>query len=455
MKLFLKKLSLAIIGIILSLVLLECGLRLAGWTISSYQQYKNNKALRNKSQYTIMCLGESTTAWQYPIQLQKILDSKFPNKFTIVDKGLPNTRLQHILDSLDENINKYNPDITICMMSINDQQILNVDRKYLNDFNEINLNENKKNLFDKIKTYKLLKLVKRHIYAKFFQSKLVFAKEINKTNKIKELETSLEYYHSLGGVDPKIPTIAKQLLEIDSTNEIAIHNLCLYNWHIVKNEDIAYKIAMFGIENNINVGELYRIAITYRIKHNIPMDDLIDTILNDTNELIISDSYSAIAKYLTEEQKNIILNKLSNINDRYLSFKGLLEFNRGNYQKAQEYFYKAEQIRLLIPNQEIVNLYKLIVKKLIDNNIKVICMQYPVRSILPLQEQLKNEPYYDKITFISNEKLFKDALMKKNYDDLFIDQFAMDFGHCSDLGNTMIAENIVNTLEKILNLKQN
>ena len=82
-------------------------------------------------------------------------------------------------------------------------------------------------------------------------------------------------------------------------------------------------------------------------------------------------------------------------------------------------------------------------------------MQYPVRSILPLQEQLKNEPYYDKITFISNEKLFKDALMKKNYDDLFIDQFAMDFGHCSDLGNTMIAENIVNTLEKILNLKQN
>ena len=80
-------------------------------------------------------------------------------------------------------------------------------------------------------------------------------------------------------------------------------------------------------------------------------------------------------------------------------------------------------------------------------------MQYPVRSIKPLQEQLKNEPYYDKITFISNEQLFKNALMKKSYNDLFIDQFAGDFGHCTKLGNTIIVKNVVNTLEKILNLK--
>ena len=76
-------------------------------------------------------------------------------------------------------------------------------------------------------------------------------------------------------------------------------------------------------------------------------------------------------------------------------------------------------------------------------------MQYPVRSILPLQEQLKNESYYDKITFISNEKIFKDTLTKNNYDTIFNDQFAGDFGHCTDLGNTLIAENVVHTLEKM------
>ena len=81
-------------------------------------------------------------------------------------------------------------------------------------------------------------------------------------------------------------------------------------------------------------------------------------------------------------------------------------------------------------------------------------MQYPIININSIQEQLKNEIYYDKLTFISNEENFKDALMKKNYDEIFKDQFAGDFGHCTDLGNTMIAENVVNTLEKILNLKQ-
>jgi hypothetical protein len=82
-------------------------------------------------------------------------------------------------------------------------------------------------------------------------------------------------------------------------------------------------------------------------------------------------------------------------------------------------------------------------------------MQYPVRNIFSLQELLKNESYYDKIIFISNEQIFKNALIEKSYNDLFNDQFAGDFGHCTNLGNTMIAENVVKTLENILNLKQN
>ena len=108
LKLFIKRFLLIIIGIILSLILLECGLRLAGWTISSFQQYKNNKALRNKSQYTIMCLGESTTQGQYPVQLQEILDMKYPNKFSVIDCGISGTNLENILELLDNNINKYN-----------------------------------------------------------------------------------------------------------------------------------------------------------------------------------------------------------------------------------------------------------------------------------------------------------------------------------------------------------
>ena len=106
-KLFLKKFVLILFGI--SLIFLECGLRIVSFTLSSYQQYKNNKVLKNKSQYTIMCLGESTTIRQYPVQLQQILNEKYPDKFSVIDCGIPGANLEIILDALDRNINKYKP----------------------------------------------------------------------------------------------------------------------------------------------------------------------------------------------------------------------------------------------------------------------------------------------------------------------------------------------------------
>ena len=44
----------------------------------------------------------------------------------------------------------------------------------------------------------------------------------------------------------------------------------------------------------------------------------------------------------------------------------------------------------------------------------------------------------------------EDAVFDKGYDALFIDQNSGDSGHCTDLGNTMIAENVVSTIEKII-----
>ncbi|MCR4662811.1 MAG: hypothetical protein K5622_02845, partial [Endomicrobiaceae bacterium] len=157
LKFLIKKLLLIIIGVILSLVILECGLRVAGWTISSYQQYKNNKALKNKSQYTIMCLGESTTQSQYPIQLQQLLDEKYPNKFSVIDCGLRSSNLETVLNVLDNNINKYNPDIAICMMGVNNSRNFTSNT---NNFNDYYIAKSKKITF---KVIKLFILIKQHI----------------------------------------------------------------------------------------------------------------------------------------------------------------------------------------------------------------------------------------------------------------------------------------------------
>ena len=449
MKLFLKKLSLAIIGIILSLVLLECGLRLAGWTISSYQQYKNNKALRNKSQYTIMCLGESTTAWQYPIQLQKILDKKYPNTFSIIDCGLGGTILESILDLLNDNINKYNPDIAICMMGINNSHdfIGETENNEIQNNNNYIIKIKKTNL----KIIRLLFLLLKHLS---FENEL-FANSQKEQNLL-DLAINLSRQDKLD----EAHLLFKKVLETseeDSEDYRIAYTKLLINYLGRYDDDCGVQMAINAIKRNYgDKPDCYHQLIDYLSRKGriSELKTVLSLLLNEKDFLPSIDTYNLAEPYLKDSEKTILLNKIISRKEN-VRVMAIQQLKQKNYKKAQEYFDKAEELRVNFPDIETYNLYKLIVKKLIDNNIKVICMQYPIRSILPLQEQLKNEPYYDKITFISNEKLFKDALMKKNYDDLFCDQFAGDFGHCTDLGNTLIAKNIVNTLENILDLKQN
>ncbi len=115
-----KKISLIIIGIILSLIILEIGLQLSGVTLTAIKKYGNKKT-KDSNTITILCLGESTTDGQWPPVLQKILDEKSKNKkFNVVDEGVVGTNTKKISEKIVDFLLKYNPDIVISMIGIND-----------------------------------------------------------------------------------------------------------------------------------------------------------------------------------------------------------------------------------------------------------------------------------------------------------------------------------------------
>ena len=74
-----------------------------------------------------------------------------------------------------------------------------------------------------------------------------------------------------------------------------------------------------------------------------------------------------------------------------------------------------------------------------SKNISFVVMQYPLRNLSPLKKVFINQ---ENIIFIDNELIFKNTLNNKTYDELFVDKFGKDFGHCTPLGNNMIAKNI-------------
>lgn len=117
----LKKISLIIVGIILSLVILEIGLQTVYYSNKLIKNYKINKQLKDKDTITILCLGESTTDGQWPPILQKILDEKSKNKkFNIIDAGKIGCNTNDIIIKASNIILNENIDIIISMMGIND-----------------------------------------------------------------------------------------------------------------------------------------------------------------------------------------------------------------------------------------------------------------------------------------------------------------------------------------------
>lgn len=98
--------------------------------------------------------------------------------------------------------------------------------------------------------------------------------------------------------------------------------------------------------------------------------------------------------------------------------------------------------------------YQSLYKTLRESGVCWIVVQYPTRSIEPLKDyfrevnrEFEKEP---RIRFVSNEENFEVAMQNSSYEKFFYDRFAGTFGHATDLGNKMIAENVVSTAEELI-----
>jgi hypothetical protein len=100
---------------------------------------------------------------------------------------------------------------------------------------------------------------------------------------------------------------------------------------------------------------------------------------------------------------------------------------------AEETFKKAIDIGGIY-----VKNYQKLYEILQSNNIKLIAVGYPMRSTQPLELMFSDS----EVLVVSNELNFKKAVEKEGYDQIFVDRFAGDFGHCSEKGNLLLAENV-------------
>ena len=152
-----KKIASVLLGVILSLVLLEAGLRLSGFILSSIQEYGNLRSIKQKGVYRILCLGESTTERQYPQFLEQVLNQRnIGVRFSVIDKGKSNTNTVFILNQIKSYLAKYHPDMVVAMMGCNDKGV-----KYYED-----IRESDTWLFRHCRVYRFCRVIIMHISKK-------------------------------------------------------------------------------------------------------------------------------------------------------------------------------------------------------------------------------------------------------------------------------------------------
>jgi len=453
-------------GIIFVVVILELGIRLFGGIFLFLQEYRNRVSIAQKGGYRIMCVGESTTAMggddSYPSQLEEVLNArKIGVKFSVINKGVVMVDTSFILSNLESNLNQCQPKMVIAMMGCNDKDVA-----YYEDISDA-----KTPLFKELRVYRLIKTLWMHV--------------VNKTKKtgMDAAEQNRNHHKQVGLLKNKLSSI--KAIKIKPGKENIYINLGKHYWkqNMFIQAEKAYRKA---IELNPRAEKAYEgLGLIYSEQEKLNQSE---ASFQKAIELEPSNvgAYSGLGQVYKKEKKfseaEEVFNKAIEVNpnipmlyfmlgnvylcrDKFTQSERVLkkaveiapEHGRaygslarlyaemGKDDLAREYYKKAQEVLFkksnLVTSKNFRNL-----KKILDQRgIKLVCVQYPTRSIEPLKKIFEG---YEGVIFVNNEKIFKDAVRRESYEEYFIDDFAGDFGHCTAKGNRLLAENIANVILK-------
>ncbi len=496
-----QKVALIVFGIFLTAFLLETVLRIGGsWFL--YRQDMRNVSSLNKGSgsYKVLCLGESTTAlggeFSYPSMLQRFFQKHDPQlKISVINKGIPSIDTKTILDNLESQLDQYNPQVVVLMIGINDEY------NYYTFGQDV---QTRRNFLDDLRIVKLMKYIKLHMAHKLKEGNPFVGNEdrdplsesINMSHEtlsnilknieshvkaLKELDLKRAALLSREDLRVKIDMTIKKLQKDLSTEYIDAGLLYKEDGDDIKAEEYFKNSCALVPEQSRGFSELGRI---YRDRglFALAQSAFEQAVKNEPQKIMPHLELARLYDVNGQREKTaaIFSNFLTSGQDLYW-----INVEIGDWFAKYRLWAQAETAYLKVVNQDYKNVfvfekledvyrksgqkeklseigqrkgtvlkgrflpgtlknYRLIVKKILDRRIKVIVMQYPMRTIEPLK---RNLPFKD-VIFVENRENFLNALKDSSYTEYFSDYFAGDFGHCTAKGNRLIVEQLAEVISR-------
>lgn len=530
-----QKIKVLIIGFIFSVVLIETAVRLGCFFYVFLREQRNEVFDREKNIFRILCIGESTTALggrsSYPCQLQEILNQRnIGVQFSVINAGREGVNTTILIAQLENNLNKYQPDMIVAMMGCNDgrKTVLYGNIPFVNKFSfktyklvkllwyncqyknqrEVGTiaSEDEKKFSkellkriislkdDKEYSYRLMKYIEDKALAGFDEvltelinvepAAAVYRKLKRFFNCLQKMQNQYQKFEKI--LDRRVEIICKRCIKRDPMKYTPYLLLarCYINRRqydkaqevlnsagVVKNSNLYLEKGWFYLEKEMYDQAEEMFKKVYELGK-VPFKD-IDTYLeyawfsrregksHKAQEILkaiierhpqelwayfeLGWLYKDYGKY--EEAVRIFKDRLefSPLDESIYSALSFLYEELGQYDLRDEYFKKARKLGLDKYSPITVYNYHNLKAAADRRRIKLVCVQYPMRSIEPLKEILLS---HNDIIFVDNEKIFRDALRQDNYKKYFLDAFAGDFGHCAYEGNRLLAENIADVILK-------
>ncbi|MBU1125075.1 MAG: tetratricopeptide repeat protein [Candidatus Omnitrophica bacterium] len=444
-------------------------MRIAGVIVAALQRPKETM----QEGYRIMCIGESTTVFgeqdSYPCQLERILNAgKGGRKFTVINRGIPGADTTFILANFEKDLAVYRPEVVVAMIGINDRYPQEFRRfspwaRFMRTFKVARLGEWLwLSLNVRLQEMRMFLQLQWRQFFNGGSARMVFLSPSNcyaqdRNSVLTPSGIKKEEYLRLGELyfTQKKYSEAQGYLEkaifFDPTDiqaYYALGKLLKQKVKLTQAKEVFKKIIELDPTQLAPYNELggwavdegnYEEAISYFKK-------AIDLGAQDARVYIrLGWCYFARNEFQDAEltfKRNLALNpRDAEACGSLVAFYAAV----GNRAALEEYSTRANEINLKRYNPLTRHNYQIMQAMLASRGIPLVCVQYPMRTISPLQMIFENKK---DVVFVDNEWRFKNALLESGLHEYFIDMFAGDFGHCTPKGNRLLAESIAAVITK-------
>ena len=445
-----KKFLRIIIRILIFVISLEIYLNCGGLVLTLIRDYKNTRNATD-GQIRIICIGDSTTYYNnendYPNQLQTMLDQvNSGKKFRVINKGIPGAKSLDVVQHLEQWLDEGHADVAVIMIGRHDPRSDFIPLPWWYAWGTKMKTAGLLNkLFHSSQDYVLEK------YNKFFESSAKFFADRGDVHelKIKADPEKNVIFPATSPEDTKLILQAKFLIE-EKKFEQAQEILKYLDTKTYANKSFELKIEdMLGeVEYKKKVG--WYVAAPYeeymeyvRLSSAAIYDER--SILNRIHARWCNDEY-------IEDVEQQLLQLYAKAEDKNKEF--IVDFLKtcfdkvGRQNKIIYYYDLVEKIYNKGINPVTQENYKKIIEILQKKNIKMIFMQYPTVDAEELEEILIPISENKSFILIDNKKIFKELLKNNSYKVYFSDDYG---GHCTALGNKLIAKDLEKQILKIYN----